>query len=84
MDGIDDLSGLPRYVQLAQVIEREIRAGQWLPGKPVPSRQQLADRFGVARDTAARAHAVLAERGYVVRVPGIGTVVTPQDRWPQE
>ena len=83
MGSIDDLSGLPRYVQVAQIIESEIRAGQWKPGFPVPSRQQLSDRFGIARETAARAHRHLSERGYLVAVPGVGMVVTPTDRWPQ-
>jgi DNA-binding GntR family transcriptional regulator len=31
--------------------------------------------------TAAKAHAWLAERGYIVAVPGVGMVVTPSDRW---
>lgn len=82
MDGIDDLSGLPRYVQVARIVESEIRSGKWQPGKPAPSRQQLADRFGIARETAARAHRVLTEHGYLVSVPGIGMVITPRDRWP--
>ena len=82
MGGIDDLSGLPRYVQVARIIESEIRSGQWQPGNPAPSRQQLADRFGIARETAAHAHRVLVESGYLVSVPGVGMVVTPADRWP--
>lgn len=31
----------------------------------------------------SRAHARLAERGYVVAVPGVGMVVTPSGRWPR-
>ena len=85
MDGtIDDLSGLPRYVQVAQIVATEIRAGKWPPGSSAPSRQQLADRFGIARETAARAHRMLAEQGYLVSVPGIGMAVTPPDRWPTD
>ena len=53
-DDLDDLSGIPRYLQAARAIEAEIRAGQWTPGNAVPSRNQLAERFGVARETAAR------------------------------
>jgi DNA-binding GntR family transcriptional regulator len=81
-DDLDDLSGVPRYLQVARTIEAEIRSGQWAPGSPAPSRSQLAQRFGVARETAARAHHWLAERGYLVAVPGVGMVVTPTDRWP--
>ena len=83
-DDLDDLSGIPRYLQVARVIEAEIRAGQWTPGNAVPSRNQLAERFGIARETAARAHASLARAGYLVAVPGVGMVVTPVTRWPEE
>ena len=78
---LDDLSGVPRYLQVARVIESEIRSGSWSPGQPIQSRNQLAQRFGIAQMTAAKAHAWLAERGYVVAVPGVGMVVTPPDRW---
>jgi DNA-binding GntR family transcriptional regulator len=81
-DDLDDLSGVPRYLQVARTIEAEVRSGQWASGSPAPSRSQLTQRFGVARETAARAHRWLAERGYLVAVPGVGMVVTPADRWP--
>jgi DNA-binding GntR family transcriptional regulator len=83
-DDLDDLSGVPRFRQVAAALEAEIRAGVWQPGAPVPSRVRLADRFGVAQMTAARAHRYLAERGYLVAVTGVGMVVTPPDRWPQD
>ena len=83
-DDLDDLSGVPRYQQVALILEREIRAGTWEPGRPIPSRIQTAQRFGVAQATAGRAHGWLAERGYVVAVPGVGMVVTPRDRWPAD
>lgn len=81
---LDDLSGVPRYLQVARVIESEIRSGRWEAGKPIQSRNLLAQRFGIAQMTAAKAHAWLADRGYVVAVPGVGMVVTPTDRWTLE
>ena len=81
-DDLDDLSGVARYVQVAKIVETEIRAGTWQTGRPAPSRVQLSERFGIARETAARAHAWLAERGYLVAAPGVGMVVTPRERWP--
>jgi GntR family transcriptional regulator len=81
-DDLDDLSGVPHYLQVSGIIEREIRAGTWQTGSPVPSRIALTQRFGIAQATAGRVHAWLAERGYVVAVPGVGMVVTPRDRWP--
>lgn len=80
-DDLDDLSGIPRYLQVAKIVEAEIRAGTWEPGKAAPSRVQLAERFGIARETAARAHSYLVQRGYLVAVPGVGMVVTPSGRW---
>ncbi len=81
-DDLDDLSGVPRYRQVALVLEREIRAGTWETGKPIPSRVQLAQRFGIAQATAGKAHGWLADHGYIVPVPGVGMVVTPPSRWP--
>ena len=83
-DELDDLSGIPRYVQIGRAVEAEIRSGQWPPGSPAPSRAQLAQRWGVAKETAAHAHRWLADRGYLVPVAGVGMVVTPKDRWPKE
>jgi GntR family transcriptional regulator len=82
-DDLDDMSGVPRYLQVAGIIEREITTGTWTAGSPIPSRIALTQRFGIAQATAAKAHGWLADRGYVVTVPGVGMVVTPRDRWPQ-
>lgn len=80
-DELDNLSGVPRYMQVATVIIGEIRAGTWEINQPVPSQVQLSQRFGIAKATAARAHKLLAERGYVAAVPGVGMVVAPRGRW---
>ena len=82
MTELDDMSGVPRYRQVAAILEREIRDGTWLPGHVIPSQTQLAQRFGIAKATAGHAHAHLAERGFVVAVPGIGMVVTRMAAWP--
>ena len=67
-------------------MDRALASGAWKPmphGNSVPSRNQPAERFGIARETAARAHAWLARAGYLVAVPGIGRFVTPASRWPE-
>ena len=38
--------------------------GQWTPGNSVPSRSQLAERFGIARETAACAR-LACQSGYL-------------------
>jgi GntR family transcriptional regulator len=84
VDELDDLSGVPRYRQIAAVVAGEIRSGQWESGSRAPSRNDLASRFGVARETAARAHRYLADQGYIVAVAGVGMVVTPESHWPHQ
>lgn len=84
LDDLDNLSGVPRYRQIAAVVEAEIRAGQWASGHVAPSRATLSQRFGVAGETARHALSYLADRGYLVGVPGVGMVVTPEDRWPEQ
>jgi DNA-binding GntR family transcriptional regulator len=80
-DDLDDLSGVLRYFQVARVIEAEIRAGQWTPGNAAPSRNQLAERFGIARETAARAHAWLAANAWTAETAErAGQVQVPDNR----
>jgi GntR family transcriptional regulator len=82
VEDLDDLSGVPRYLQIARAVEGEIRSGALEAGKSAPSRKVLAERYGVARETAAHAHRWLAERGYIVAVAGVGMVITPPGHWP--
>jgi GntR family transcriptional regulator len=83
-DELDMYAGVSLYIQVARIIEREIRAGQWAPGNVVPSRKTLAERFNVASETARHAMVYLAEQGYLASVPGVGMIVTPPDRWPAD
>ncbi|WP_369333576.1 GntR family transcriptional regulator [Trebonia kvetii] len=70
-------------MQVARILESEIRSGVWKPGSAVPSVTVLYQRFEIARTTASKAHARLAERGMAVPSPGIGMIVTPRARWAQ-
>lgn len=81
-DDLDDLSGVPRWSQIAAVVEREILAGVWPPGHVAPSRTVLMQRFGVAGETARHALTHLTQLGYLSGVPGVGMIVTPEARWP--
>ena len=80
-EDIDDSTGIPRYIQVARIVEHEIRDGVWIPGSVVPSVNTLSQRFGVARTTVQKAHARLAERGMVSAVPGVGMAVRPRKEW---
>ena len=71
----DPLAPVPRYRQIAGILRERIEAGELEPDRPIPSEAQIQGEFGVARETARRAVALLREEGYVVTVPGMGTYV---------
>ncbi|MEM7582374.1 MAG: histidine utilization repressor [Acidobacteriota bacterium] len=65
----------PAYQQIKDHILDHIRRGQWLEGHQVPSENELARSFGVARMTVNRAVRELADDRVLVRVKGAGTFV---------
>lgn len=63
------------YVQLADLIAEQIRAGKLKPGARLPSEIDLAEEYGVARLTARRAVRELVTRGLARTLPGKGSFV---------
>jgi DNA-binding GntR family transcriptional regulator len=72
---VNPLSPVPLYVQLANLLEAEIKAGKLAPGALLPSEKQLVQEHGVARGTARRAVELLRERGLVMTIQARGTYV---------
>ena len=72
----------PKHVQIAAELRDRIRSGQLAPRLPVPSEPTLMQEFGVARDTARKAIAVLRDEGYVTTVRGMGSFVRDREDWP--
>jgi len=66
------------YVTVANRIEKRIRAGEFGDSGRLPSENDLAEWYGVARMTIRRAARELTERGLVRVVPGKGTFITGQ------
>lgn len=64
------------YVTVANRIEKRIRGGEFGDSGRLPSENDLAEWYGVARMTIRRVHQELIERGLVRVVPGKGTFVT--------
>jgi GntR family transcriptional regulator len=69
------MSPTPLYVQLADLLTKQIEDGDLAPGRPLPSETQLRQEYGVARGTVRAAVALLRERGLVVTMPQRGTYV---------
>lgn len=73
---------LPPYRQIAADLAARIRAGEWLPGRRLPSEGTLEHEYDAATDTIRRALAVLRQEGWAHTVARRGTYVQPADAWP--
>ena len=65
----------PKYVRLAQTIQRRIEDGTYPPGERVPSENQLVQAFGMSRPTVVRALELLKRDGWLESRQGYGTIV---------
>ena len=70
------MAPLPRYLQIAESLSRDIGSGRFGAGDRLPTERQLAAQFEVTVITLRKALAVLADRGLVDRRHGSGTYVT--------
>lgn len=70
-----DQRGLPTYRRIANDVIGKIRRGELRPGDEVPSVNDMMEREGVSRATAARVTSVLRSEGWVMAAPGTKTRV---------
>lgn len=75
MTTLDDTSPVPLYEQLAGILRDMIRAGELLPGDPLPTEHELILKYGVSRTTVRQAVLTLTREGLVHRKPGKGSFV---------
>ncbi len=66
---------LPIYIQISELLTREIAAGFYAVGDRLPPEAQLAEQLGVAVGTLRKALSELALRGMLERRQGSGTYV---------
>jgi GntR family transcriptional regulator len=77
----DDLGAMaPKYQRIADVLRRQIKAGEYKPGDRLPSETTLLDRFReqfgtLSLPTLRQAIAVLRSEGLIESQHGIGTFV---------
>lgn len=72
-------SGTPVYIQLADQLKYLIGIGELPPGSRLPSARLLSSNLSINRNTVLSAYATLAAESLVVRHRGGGTLVaTPQ------
>ncbi|MEM9576543.1 MAG: GntR family transcriptional regulator [Pseudomonadota bacterium] len=66
---------LPKYIQLSELIIREIDAGRLLDGERLPPEREMARAYGTSVGTLRKALADLEEKGLLRRVQGSGNYV---------
>lgn len=76
----ENRSALPIYVQLAEMLAREIGAGLLLDGERLPPERDMAKMHGVAVGTLRKALVRLQEQGLLERRHGSGNYIRHQDR----
>jgi GntR family transcriptional regulator len=72
-----DLSqnGVARYLQLGTLFRRKVATGEWPLGEQIPTVEDLADEFGVAKLTIRQALDLLERDGLIERFRAKGTFV---------
>ncbi len=66
---------LPPYMLIATELRAQIERGDLAPGAQLPSVNELAERYSVARGTVQRALGQLKEWGLADSTPGWGSFV---------
>lgn len=65
----------PLYSTLANILTTDIQEGKYQPASILPSENELAQRYGVSRQTVRQALRAVREQGLISSHPGIGTIV---------
>jgi GntR family transcriptional regulator len=68
----------PLYLQLATLMRRRIETGEWAAGAQIPTLDELARAFGLARVTVRQALEILESEGLLHRRQGRGTFIAPR------
>ncbi|HHV65798.1 MAG TPA: GntR family transcriptional regulator [Peptococcaceae bacterium] len=75
MSSIMPENPLPLYLQLKELIAKQIKEGILRPGEKLSSERELCERYGVSRITVRQALNDLDKEGLIYRTHGKGTFV---------
>jgi DNA-binding GntR family transcriptional regulator len=71
--------GIPRYVQLADLLRERITDGTYPIGGRMPTEVALMEETGYSRDTVRAAVKLLKDAGWLTVTHGLGTYVNPPE-----
>ena len=74
---IDPTGVIPKYYQLANILRKQIENEDFQPQEAIPSERQLEQHYNLSRPTIRQAIDLLSRQGYLYRVHGKGTFVSP-------
>lgn len=81
-NGLAFEKGTPRYLQVAQHLQKQIDGGSYPVGTLLPPEADLAESLSVSRHTVRQAIAQLRDRGVLTARKGVGTrVESREDDW---
>jgi GntR family transcriptional regulator len=66
------------YTDIAEAIRRDVQAGRWPLGKPIPGIDRLKDEYGASRQTTNRAVQHLVSSGLLYSKGTGGTFIRPR------
>lgn len=75
MNAAQPAKPLPVYLQIAELLARQIKAGYWHSGERLPTEAELAQTLSVAVGTLRKSLALLEAQGVLERIQGSGTYV---------
>jgi GntR family transcriptional regulator len=77
MSSIDPTDIIPKYFQLAKILRQKIENGEYNTQDVIPSERQLEEQYNLSRPTIRQAIDLLERQGFLYRVHGKGTFVSP-------
>jgi GntR family transcriptional regulator len=74
---IDPANIIPKYYQLANILRKKVENDDFKAHDAIPSERQLEEQYNLSRPTIRQAIDLLERQGYLYRVHGKGTFVSP-------
>lgn len=78
MQNMNKESRIPLYYQLMDIIIEMIEEGNLDPDDKLPSERELCEKYSISRSTVRQAIQELEKDGYIYRIQGKGTFVSPE------
>ncbi|MHC1750207.1 MAG: GntR family transcriptional regulator [Cellulosilyticaceae bacterium] len=78
LEDVKPTKGVALYHKLEEIITKQIKSNQWQENERIPSEKELCEMYNVSRTTVRQAILELEQKGYIYKVHGKGTFVSPK------